>query len=154
MADSDFKKARIVRAFRFWDASRDDKYYPPLSGSSFFDQTPLTMACAQACVSLFQLVEAQLERRLVRGPCCSKVQSSDEIALIALLDAAPMTSRSIGSDELPHGLPASIHWAAMTVRRELEWQTTGVEGAMQHSTTGLCPFDQPKLGAQRCDQPE
>jgi hypothetical protein len=74
---------------------------------------------APACHSLFELTEASLGRRLSAGLPASDTLRPDELALLALLDAAPTAGTMLTGARLPHGLPGAVQWAANAVIREI-----------------------------------
>lgn len=124
----------MVRLFRLWAMARETGenpvtwLYRTASRHGYPDET------ANACASLFELVEGHLGRRLIRERCCNRIYSSDEKALLGVVRAAPSLSPPYANITIPHGLPGAIYWAAMAVRRALS--ITGIATA----TARKCPF--------------
>jgi hypothetical protein len=134
----------FVRQFRLWAASRarGDHPLPHMqSAVSLFETAPeLSVACA----SLFDMVEAQLERALEPECCCSPSLSRDERALLGILRHAPEAGQPLTSAAVPHGLPGAICWAAFAVRRAMAETFADQFGTpdSEESQPSKCPFSQ------------
>lgn len=134
----------FVRQFRLWAASRARGGHPlphMQSAVSLFETAPeLSVACA----SLFDMVEAQLERALEPECCCSPSLSRDERALLGILRHAPEAGQPLTSAAVPHGLPGAICWAAFAVRRAMAETFADQFGApdSEESQPSKCPFSQ------------
>ncbi|MBO9519057.1 MAG: hypothetical protein J7493_13405 [Porphyrobacter sp.] len=134
----------FVRQFRLWVAARAKGEHPlphMQSAVSLFETAPeLSVACA----SLFDMVEAQLERPLQPECCCSPAFSRDERALLGILRHAPEAGQPLTSSAVPHGLPGAICWAAFAVRRAMAETFTDQFGApdADGSHPAQCPFSQ------------
>lgn len=134
----------FVRQFRLWAAARAKGEHPlphMQAAVSLFETAPeLSVACA----SLFDLVEAQLERALAPECCCSPSLSRDERALLGILRHAPEAGQPLTSSAVPHGLPGAICWAAFAIRRALAETFTDQFGTPDPATEphSTCPFSQ------------
>lgn len=109
----------VVRLLRHYCGTRDDDDGDgtALSRLVALGQTlQLPPAGTVALVSVFQLTEAVLGRRLVTECCCSRSLSADERAVIRLLGSRMPTSSSTGTVDIPHGLPSALAWAVLSVR--------------------------------------
>ncbi|GMM92691.1 hypothetical protein [Qipengyuania sp. MTN3-11] len=120
--DSCFAKAILVRLFRVWSMAREEGTMGLAPVYSLAADLRLPDETALACASLFELVEGELGRPLKRESCCARTFSSDEVALLGLVEAAPALNGVSGSRAVPHGLSGAIRWAVMAVRRALAWQ--------------------------------
>ena len=106
----------IVRLLRRWAAAR------AMEGNSLPSMVELAVEIGEptevavALHSLFQLTEACLARPLEAECCCSRDLSSDERAVLVLLAKAPAQAPPLTSEEVPHGLPGALLWAAAAVR--------------------------------------
>ena len=136
LSESDaFAQSFMVRLFRMWAMAREADenpvtwLYNTASCHGYPDET------ANACASLFELVEGHLGRKLIQERCCNRTYSSDERALLGVVRAAPALAPPHAVSGIPHGLPGANCWAAMAVRRALS--ITGI--AMQ--TANRCPFE-------------
>jgi hypothetical protein len=138
--DKSFKNAILIRLFRLWALAREDGNVGLGPMHSLARHLQLADETAPACASLFQLIEAELERPLVRECCCAKTFSPDELALLGVIEAAPSLDSIKGSGDVPHGLPGAIHWAAMTVRRSLKWPAAGSSSITTNGKGKICPF--------------
>lgn len=109
----------LVRLFRLWAMARESGE-PTLHR---MDEVATALAlpdhASEVCACLFELIEHALDRELVRQCCCAVDLSPDEAAIIGLVSAAPELTPWRGCGEVPHGLPGSLHWAAMAVRAAL-----------------------------------
>lgn len=145
-ADKSFRNAILIRLFRLWAMAREDGTIgldPLLALSKHLrlaDQT------APACASLFQLIEAELDRPLVRECCCARTFSPDELALLGVIEAAPSLDSMRGTRDVPHGLPGAIRWAAMTVRRALDWPEREASPPSRTRKNKHCPFKSVSAG--------
>lgn len=128
----------FVRLFRLWAAAREagENPLPHMQDAA----APLGAApeLAVACASLFELIEGQLDRRLVPECCCSPALSRDEQALLGVLRHAPQRGQPFTTAAVPHGLPGAICWAAFAVRRALGG-SFGNDG--EQPAPSRCPFD-------------
>jgi hypothetical protein len=133
----------FVRLFRLWAAAREaeENPLPPMQEvvASIGPAPDLAIACA----SLFELVEGQLDRRLVPECCCSPALSRDEQALLGVLRHAPDAGQPLSSSAVPHGLPGAICWAAFAVRRAFGASLTGepMAPSAREPAPAVCPFD-------------
>ena len=109
----------FVRFFRLWSAARSAGENPLPHMHDAMDPFAPAPELAIACASLFDLVEAHLERRLVPECCCSHEVSRDEQALLGILQYAAESGLPLTRQAIPHGLPGAIRWAAFAVRRAL-----------------------------------
>ena len=138
----------FVRLLRKWSAARASGENPVPhmhAAAGPFEPSP---DLAIACASLFELVEAHLERQIVPECCCSKALSCDEEALIGLLLHAPEAGQPFSSHVVPHGLPGALRWAAFAVTRALAATFDGdgridVIPSFATSQRG-CPFGAPR----------
>ncbi|WBY17295.1 hypothetical protein PF049_03820 [Erythrobacteraceae bacterium WH01K] len=137
--DERFCKAIAVRLFRLWSMAREEGVVTLERMHEVASELRLPDETAPACASLFALIEAQLERPLVRECCCSRRFSSDESALLGVLEAAPSLGGRNGNSTVPHGLPGAVHWAAMAVRRALEWPEREIPAPTNSQAS--CPFN-------------
>ena len=125
----------MVRLFRLWAMARETGENPMIwlyrtaYRHGYPDET------ANACTSLFELVEGHLRRKLVRERICNRIYSSDERALLGVVRAAPALASPYAAPAIPHGLPGAICWAAMAVRRALS--INGISNLSIHK----CPFE-------------
>ncbi|MEM1051526.1 MAG: hypothetical protein AAGI28_05455 [Pseudomonadota bacterium] len=137
-----FDEAIFVRLFRLWAMGYEDRISPlptmhaEAISHGYKDQT------AMACASLFELVQGHLGRTLVRECCCSTNFSSDERALIGILQSAPSLSPGQGSREVPHGLPGAICWAAASVCDAMGMENKAEAAALKGKAANSqgCPF--------------
>jgi hypothetical protein len=109
----------VVRLLRRWSAegAAGGAQLPSLVGLAVeLGERPET---AIAVASLFQLTESCLGRPLRAECCCSAELSSDEQAVLLLLDAAPSLRPGEGRRFIPHGLSGALLWAVASVRRLL-----------------------------------
>jgi hypothetical protein len=133
----------IVRLFRRWAAAR------AIVGNSLPALVELAAELGEppevaiALHSLFQLTEACLGRPLEAECCCSRALSSDECAVLTLLEKAPAQAPPLSSNGVPHGLPAALLWAAATVRILLGLRARSDAAWMPVR----CPFEQRELEA-------
>lgn len=124
----------VVRLLRRWAAGREagEPQLPSLVGLG--GKLGLEPQAVVAIASLFQLTESCLVRPLRSECCCSRKLSSDERAVLLMLDAAsarsPLTPASI-----PHGLPGALLWAVEIVR-----QLLGINGVVTRTAEARCPF--------------
>ena len=139
--DKSFRNAILIRLFRLWALAREDGNFGLGPMHSLARQLQLADETAPACASLFHLIEAELERQLVRECCCAKTFSPDELALLGVIEAAPSLNSIKGSGDVPHGLPGAIRWAAKTVRRALVWPDREAPASDTPRGTGQCPFE-------------
>lgn len=135
----------FVRLFRLWSAARatGTNPLPPMNDTmALFAPAP---ELAIACASLFDLVEAHLERRLVSECCCSHDMSRDERALLGVLRHAPAAGLPLTRSAIPHGLPGAICWAAFAVRRALgrSFGEAFALGNGEEEAPVTCPFGAP-----------
>ena len=135
---SAFQQAIFVQMFRRWAAAREAQVDGRLAMAELYCGPGTAIMAAVACDSLFELVEAQLGRRLEPGRCCSQALSPDEAALIGLLRYSGTIGGIAASAAIPHGLPGAIGWAACAVRRELGFPPPSPAPAAIES--GRCPF--------------
>lgn len=136
--DERFCKAITVRLFRLWVMAREEGIVTLERMHEVASELRLPDETAPACASFFELVEAQLERPLSRECCCSRRFSPDESALLGVLEAAPTLKGQGGTTTVPHGLSGAIHWAAMAVRRALDWPAR--EDKRLPPRSASCPF--------------
>lgn len=136
----------FVRLFRLWAAAREAGENPlphMLAAGSLPGPAPArALELAVACASLFDLVEAQLGRRLMPECCCSPAPSRDERALLGVLRHAPGAGQPLASAAIPHGLPGAVCWAAFAVRRALGTRFDGAvaAAAVRQTAPEICPF--------------
>jgi len=119
MLDPSFHHAVLVQIFRRWAAARTAGVDRRLAMAEIYRGPGTAVMAAVACDSLFELIEAQLDRPLTPGRCCSQALSADEAALVGLLRYAGSVGGVVATSAIPHGLPGAICWAAHAVRREL-----------------------------------
>lgn len=100
-----------------------------------------------ACDGLFALTEALLSRPLVPECCCSPRLSTDEAALLALIDHAPQAGMIETSEAVPHGLPGVLRWAVMSVRRAIGDSDYRRAGSSSADPVERCPFRPAPLAA-------
>ena len=130
----------IVKLFRLWAAAREAGENPlPHMHDAIAPLVPAP-ELAVACASLFELVEGQLDRRLVPECCCSSALSRDEQALLGVMRQAPDAGQPFTSSAVPHGLPGAIRWAAFAVRRALG--SSFGDAAENPAVPAGCPFEQ------------
>ena len=134
---SAFQQAIFVQMFRRWAAAREAQVDGRLAMAELYCGPGTAIMAAVACDSLFELVEAQLGRRLEPGRCCSQALSPDEAALIGLLRHSGPIGAIAATTAIPHGLPGAICWAARAVRRELGF-SQGLAAPAPESAH--CPF--------------
>ncbi len=124
----------VVRLLRRWAAGREAGEPQLPSLVRFAQELGVEAQAAVAVASLFQLTESCLGRPLQAECCCSRRLSSDERAVLLMLDAAaarsPLTPASI-----PHGLPGALLWAVEIVR-----QLLGINAWAGMTTHARCPF--------------
>jgi len=127
----------VVRLFRIWSALREvgTPYLPCMQ--DLIVHLRLPDETAVACASLFELLEGQLGRRLNRECCCSQTMTTDEMAILGVLRHAPSVNAYGATENIPHGLPGAIVWAAMSVRRALGMRACAHSAEMGN---GTCPF--------------
>lgn len=126
----------IVRLLRRWVAARHAGLDAMPSLVGLATELGRSPQLAIALHSLFQLTESCLGRPLEAECCCSHSLGSDESAVLLMIAAAPAPGTPIASQDIPHGLPGALSWAAASVRCSL--------GTMQqiesHRTPTRCPF--------------
>lgn len=137
---SDDARAIVVRLFRIWKMAHEDGEVGLGRMYQFSSELGLADEAATACASLFELIESEMERPLVRECCCSRTFSSDETALLGVIQVASVLEVSQGSVQIPHGLPGAIRWAAMAVRRALGWPSQDVRTVVIGQGSTTCPF--------------
>ena len=143
-----FAQGILVRLFRAWSACRS-------AGAADFSRmheivAPLKLPdeTVPACASLFELVEAHLERALDAECCCSQRLSADERALLGVVSIAPTLQPATSTVDVPHGLPGAICWAAMVVRHAFAIEEdAALPDGFPEAAAG-CPF------VRRDSQPE
>lgn len=146
IAENPFRKAIVVRLFRIWTMAREAGSTGLGRMHEITSELGLPDETASACASLFQLVEAELGRPLLRECCCARTFFADEVALIGVIEAAPSIATMKGTQDVPHGLPGAIRWAAMTVRRALDWpDPVRVDARLSGKK---CPFSNTDGGAE------
>lgn len=128
----------FVRLFRVWSSAREAGDNPLPHMQQAAERFSPAAELAVACASLFELVEAHLNRSLVRECCCSQALSPDEQALLGLLRHAPSAGIPIAGRAIPHGLPGAIRWAAFAVRGALGLEDSPVAG--DGPGPAACPF--------------
>lgn len=141
----------FVRLFRLWAAARvaGENPLPHMNDAiGLFAPAP---ELAVACASLFDLVEANLGRRLVPECCCGREMSRDELALLGVLRHAPEAGLPLTRAAIPHGLPGAVRWAAFAVRRAL---VRSFDDAFERETVDeampeRCPFSARSGGAEQ-----
>lgn len=107
----------LIRLLRVWARARDMRLNPLPEMSAALTGQDTSPELAAACHSLFELTEACLGRRLDCGIPASDDLSSDELALLALIEAAPDAGTLLAEARMPHGLPGALQWAACAVIR-------------------------------------
>lgn len=131
----------VVRLFRIWTMAREDGEPTLARMHETCTEFGLPDHATVSCSSLFALVESAVGRRLVRGAPCGPAYTPDEQALLGVLKAAPTLGSMRGSEQVPHGLPGAIRWAAMCVRDAVRWPADDM--ASDHSgrtRPRTCPF--------------
>lgn len=136
----------FVRLFRLWAMERHGSGMGLSRIHEVARELGMPDETGVACASLFQLVENELGRPLVRECCCSKDLSADERALLGIVKVAAHLEPGSGSTDIPHGLPGAIHWAALAVRRAFGVSDRDIaRDAVSEGT--LCPFSNPRSAA-------
>ena len=138
-----FENAVLIRLFRKWAMAREsDQPVMPIMHAEamrhhFQDYT------AAAAASLFQIVEAQIGRPLVRECCCSPSYSADERALIGILRHAPVLRPGCGTKAIPHGVPGALCWAARCLCEAMDIEIDAGLTALHASAANSqdCPFE-------------
>lgn len=138
----EFQDAIFVRLFRKWSIARENGeaaipcLHEEAKQHNYRDNT------AAAAASLFQLVEAQIGRPLVRECCCSPSFSPDERALIDILRHAPSLHPGKGTKAIPHGLPGALSWAARCLCEAMHIEIAPNLTLLQASAANTqdCPF--------------
>lgn len=106
----------VVRLLRHYCGAREDDDGTALSRLVALRQTlRLPPAGAVALVSVFQLTEAVLGRRLVTEYCCSRNLSADERAVIRVFGSPMPIASGTGTVDIPHGLSGALAWAVLSV---------------------------------------
>jgi hypothetical protein len=124
----------LISLFRVWTRARDMHRNPLPEMSAVLAGQDTSPELATACHSLFELTEACIGRRLDSGNMAADDLSSDELALLALVEAAPKAGTLLTEARVPHGLPGALQWAASAVLR-------AIGGPLDISfTLGGCPF--------------
>lgn len=137
-----FQDAIFIRLFRKWSMAREQgepvmpRMHQEAKHHDYCDNT------AAAAASLFQLVEAQIGRPLVRECCCSPSFSADERALIGILRHGPSLRPGIGTKAIPHGLPGALCWAAACLCEAMYIDVDAALTSFQASAANNqdCPF--------------
>jgi len=124
----------LISLFRVWTRARDLLRNPLPDMSAALAGQNSSPELAPACHSLFELTEACIGRRLDPGNMIADDLSSDELALLALVEAAPRAGTLLTEARVPHGLPGALQWAASAVLR-------AIGGPLDISyPMGTCPF--------------
>jgi len=130
----------LVRLFRLWATARDQGEETLGSMHKATQELRLPDHASSTCDSLFTLLEGIVGRRLVReGPCALHL-SPDEVALIGVIEVAPSIGALRGSQEVPHGLPGAVRWAAMSVRDAMNWPPRSESIPSLPRAARACPF--------------
>lgn len=136
-----FQQAVFVRMFRRWSAAREAGIDRRRAMAEVYRGPGVPMMAAVAADSLFELVEAQLGRRLAAECCCSPSLGPDETALLGLLRYAADADAATSPAAMPHGLAGAVRWAAHAVRRELGLPTADPPGTGNEAgQPARCPF--------------
>ena len=110
----------VLRMLRRWVASRSAHLRPLPGLIDLCEELGQPLDLAIALDSLFQLTESSLNRELRAECCCCPDILPDEMAVLALVAAAPDPLSGPASAAIPHGLPGVLCWAAATVRAVVE----------------------------------
>lgn len=139
-------KLTVVRLLRHYCGARDDDAHGDGSALSRLvtlgQRFRLPPVGTVALVSVFQLTEAVLGRRLVTECCCSRSLSADERAVLRLLGSRMPTVPGTGTADIPDGLPGALAWAILSVER----LCGGIIALPVHPTPATdagCPFPHP-----------
>lgn len=136
-----FMQGAFIRMFRIWAASRACALDDYAAMEELSDRLDLPPQAAAACASFFALVESRLGRGLMAERCCSQRLSADEEALVRLITLAPDADVATTTDQLPHGLPSAICWAAGAVRLTFSFTANATAALGIHSPSRTCPFE-------------
>lgn len=132
--------AIVIRLFRLWGIAREDGEVGLGRMYEVARELRLPDEAATACASLFELIESKMGRSLVRECCCSRTLSTDETALLSLIQAVPVLQVFQGSIRVPHGVPGAILWAALAVRRATGWPGQDEPPVEIRQSSEGCPF--------------
>lgn len=138
--------AIFVKLFRVWSTARETDTNPLSATFGVAKTYGLPDHAAVTCSSLFELVENESDRPLVRECCCCRTFSSDEKALLAVLSVANTVRLIRASSQVPHGLSGAICWAALAVRDCLGLKP------MNLGTSASCPFAFADQAWASCDR--
>lgn len=140
------KTPLLVRLLRIWQFARMRQDNPLPAMTNLTGQFDCSQELATASDSCFVLTEACLNRRLITAQDTSGCLTSDESALIVMVNHAPLLSSLGPTASLPHGLPGALQWSIMAVVRALgplellelqHWNTDAAQVVE-------CPFVRPE----------
>ena len=107
-----FKDVLIVRLFRLWVKAREDGANPALALQAEVKRQGSAGFTGAACGCLFELIEAQLNRRMVRPSMSDPRYAEDERHLLNILWSERYSLSPQGRD----GLSDATDWAVAAVR--------------------------------------
>ena len=128
-------EAVLVRLYRRWVAAREAGVGTGGSLAGLASDLGVEPLAAVALDSMLQLTEACLGRRLRAECCCSANRCADERALLLLIAAAQDARPGFAPATMPHGLPAALAWAAVSLNRLLDDPLPPAVGPIRQ-----CPF--------------
>lgn len=125
----------LISLFRIWARARDMRRNPLPDMSAALAGQDTSPELAPACHSLFELTEACIGRKLAPAGMAAQDLSADELALLALVEAAPKAGTLLTEPQVPHGLPGALQWAASAATR-------AIGGPLDFGTRcSSCPFN-------------
>lgn len=116
-----FKDVLFVRLFRLWGKARDDGANPALALQAEVKRQGFAGFTGAACGCFFELVEAQLDRPIVRASMADPRYSEDERYLLSILWSEPRSC----PPERPDGLNDALDWAVRAVRAGMDVELDG-----------------------------
>jgi len=111
-----FKDVLFVRLFRLWSQARDEGENPTFALQAEVVRQGFAGFTGAACGCLYELIEAQLGRPLVRASMSDPRYSEDERHLLSIL----WSERSSLSPQRRDGLSDALDWAVKAVRSGMD----------------------------------
>jgi hypothetical protein len=137
-AELEWSDLVTVRLLRRWVAAREAHEHALASLVELTGELGLPPQVAVALGSLFQLTENCLGRPIEAECCCSRSIGSDERAILLMIALGSGETLPLASETIPHGLPAVLAWAVMSVRRVLREEQPFPRTELRLSR---CPFE-------------
>lgn len=131
----------VVALFRRWSNARLSRVNPLPAMYDLGERHGAAPELVPACESCFSLTETCLGRPLCAGASGSEAFTRDELAMLLMLQQAPGSGPTRGSETIPHGLPGALCWASFAVVRALGDGVDAIDESVVSAFPGrTCPF--------------